>query len=454
MTKKNNINKIQLNETVRIATVFSGIGAVEESFKQLKIPTNIVFACDNGEREPKLKLKVLFDVANHILTDKEQKKFIDKLIENMFIIKHQNKSIVAIAKKEFKRLSSLNDEIKIKDAIANDGKTITNGKEEYTYQIQHTNLQDSLSFLNEDKTQEFVKKWYETTGVVNYMKLSYLANYKIENNNWYEDIRFINGKKYRGKVDVIVGGSPCQSFSTYGKKKGLDDTRGTLFYDYARLISEIKPKVFIYENVKGLLTHDKKKTWQVIKEVFESLDYTIKYEVLNAKDYGLPQLRRRIFVVGIRNDIPNRSSFSFPKPIKLIKKSTDYLEDNIENKYYLGKKGFEWMVTPEKNKRRSRVNQDIIGCQTANQQDNWIGDFRIEKPKASHYIDPRIYIGKYEGKDAVARKMKPIECLRLMGFKNFKLVLEDKRIYRQAGNSIAIPVLNALFKELKTILKY
>ena len=227
-----------------------------------------------------------------------------------------------------------------------------------------------------------------------------------------------------------------------------------MFYDYARLISEIKPKVFIYENVRGLLTHDKKRTWKVIKDVFESLDYTIKFDVLNAKDYGLPQLRSRVFVVGIRNDITNKDLFEFPKPIELKKKSYEFLETSVDNKYYLGKKGFEWMTTPEKHQRRSRVNQDIIGCQTANQQDNWIGDFRIEIPKPHHYADSRIYIGKYEGHDAVARKMTPLECIRLMGFKNFKIVLEDKRIYRQAGNSIAVPVLNEIIKQLKPILKY
>ena len=132
-----------------------------------------------------------------------------------------------------------------------------------------------------------------------------MANYQIENNAWYEDVRFLDGKQYNGSVDLFCGGSPCQSFSTYGKKKGLEDARGTLFYDYARLIKEISPKVFIYENVKGLLTHDKGRTWEIIKNIFKKLNYKIYPKVLDAQHFGLPQMRERIFVVGIRNDIAN-----------------------------------------------------------------------------------------------------------------------------------------------------
>lgn len=111
----------------------------------------------------------------------------------------------------------------------------------------------------------------------------------------------------------------------------------------------------------------------------------------------------------------------------------------IPNIYYLGKKGFEWITDPQKNLRRSRVNQDIIGCETANQQDNWIGDFRIEHPQQRHYDDPRIYIGKFDfadgqgSVDAVGRKMTPRECMNLMGFDNsFKFAVNDSIAYRQA----------------------
>ena len=105
------------------------------------------------------------------------------------------------------------------------------------------------NFSNEE-LNEYVKSLYLETKKPNMMKESYFANYDITEDRWYEDIRFIDGKKYKKKVDIFVGGSPCQSFSIIGKKAGLEDARGTLFYDYARLVKEMKPKAFIYENVK------------------------------------------------------------------------------------------------------------------------------------------------------------------------------------------------------------
>jgi DNA (cytosine-5)-methyltransferase 1 len=396
----------------------------------------------------------LFKAAEIALNKNERDHIINRLIEKLYTIKSDSKILQKSSKINHDNLLSSDQKKRMEIAVELDGKTIEIDGQNYTYKIDFEDIKEVISSLDDEKAQSFIHHWYETTGQRNYVKESYLANYKIENERWFEDIRFINGHQFAGKVDLIVGGSPCQSFSTYGKKRGLEDTRGTLFYDYARLISEIRPTVFIYENVRGLLTHDKKRTWKIIKEVFESLDYTIKFDVLNAKDYGLPQLRSRVFVIGIRNDVSNKEIFQFPKPVELNTKSQDYLEKTVDNKYYLGRKGFEWMTTPEKHKRRSRVNQDVIGCQTANQQDNWIGDFRIETPKPEHYLDPRIHIGKFEGRDAVARKMTPAECIRLMGFQNFKIVLDDKRIYRQSGNSIAVPVLNEVIKQLKPILNY
>ena len=236
----------------------------------------------------------------------------------------------------------------------------------------------------------------------------------------------------------------------------MEDARGTLFYDYARIIQETNPKIFIYENVAAIRTNDNGRTWETMLSVWESLGYKIFPEILNAVDFDHPQLRRRMFIVGIRNDIYTMP-YQFPKRKELTKKSTDFLEkSSIPLEYYLGEGGFKWITTYEKHKRRSRVNQDIIGCQTANQQDNWIGDFRVEKPKPEHYIDTRIYVGKFDFgnglEDAVGRKLTPRECLRLMGFSdNFKIVVDDHQAYRQSGNSIVVPVLKEL---ILTILPY
>ena len=99
-----------------------------------------------------------------------------------------------------------------------------------------------------------------------------MTNYNCPNSCFYQDIKLLEGRDFKGKVDLFVGGSPCQSFSSVGFQGGLEDTRGTLFYDFARLVKEIEPKVFIYENVRNLLNHDGGKTWDIIKNVFYSLD--------------------------------------------------------------------------------------------------------------------------------------------------------------------------------------
>ena len=133
------------------------------------------------------------------------------------------------------------------------------------------------------------------------------------------------------------------------------------------------------------------------------------------------------------------------------------LPDSIDD---LGEGGFTWITTYEKHKRRSRVNQEVIGCQTANQQDNWIGDFRVEHPLPEHYEDPRIFIGKFDFKDgkgmvdAVGRKLTPRECLRLMGFSdNFRIVVDDHQAYHQSGNSIVVPVLKEIILTIVPYLK-
>lgn len=117
----------------------------------------------------------------------------------------------------------------------------------------------------------------------------------------------------KGQLDLLSGGAPCQSFSYAGKRLGLNDVRGTMFYHYATFLHKLQPKMFLFENVKGLLTHDNKKTYQTILNIFEDEGYTTFHKVLNAKDYGVPQKRERLITIGIRNDLKDKISFNFPK---------------------------------------------------------------------------------------------------------------------------------------------
>lgn len=147
---------------------------------------------------------------------------------------------------------------------------------------------------------------------------------KINRPNWNvinDDIANISDlnleelfKIKRGELDLLSGGSPCQSFSYAGKRLGLEDARGTLFYHYAKFLNKLQPKMFLFENVKGLLTHDRGRTYSTILDIFKKEGYTIQKEVLNAWDYGVAQKRERLITIGIRNDLVGKIHFSFPQP--------------------------------------------------------------------------------------------------------------------------------------------
>ncbi len=318
-----------------------------------------------------------------------------------------------------------------------------------------------------------------------FTKASYLANYKIKSSSWYDDVMDIDGKKYHNTIDLMVGGPPCQSFSMIGKRGGLEDSRGNLTLSFIKLINEIQPKVFIFENVKSLLNVNKGKDWKKIIKLFNKTGYSINYNVLNAKDYGLPQNRKRLFVVGFRKP----TNFSFPRPINLENTMQDLLEVEVDQKYVLPKKGIDF-VTKKKNikKQYTQLNGEIALCQKSNQQFNWHGDFVVqgedyikkyylsEKVKnfvlqsgsKKFYSKPQIDlkiarplvstmhkmhragVDNYISVDKnIIRKLTPRECLRLMGFPDtFKQVVSDTQLYRQAGNSIAVNVIAAILKEM------
>lgn len=347
---------------IKLATLFSGIGAVEHALDRLEKPYEIVFACDNGER----KLKTSY-----------------KKIE-----------------------------------------------------------EDTKGLSNSEKNT-YISALYDKECGVNYVETEYKANYNVAEDRFFQDVKLLDGTEYCGEVDLLVGGSPCQSFSVMGKQGGLEEARGTLFYEYARLVKEIQPKVFIYENVTGMLKHDGGRTWKVITDIFDSLEYKWKYWVLNATDFGLPQNRRRIFVVGFKKEYEEFfDRILDPHKRELDINMTDLLEKDIPNKYYLPEKGFKRVIDPAQ-KKHVALNGTIARCQVACQQFNWFGDMRFEDNIPERLEnDPRVYKGEYNGSRGVARTLTPRECLRLMGYDdNFKIAVPDPHMYRQCGNSIAVNVM-------------
>jgi DNA (cytosine-5)-methyltransferase 1 len=328
-----------------------------------------------------------------------------------------------------------------------------NGEREISKESNEKLLKIFNSVKYKSNIQDIVKAEYVKTKKENFVKNSYFSNYSINEDKWHEDIRFIDGRKYKNKVDIFVGGSPCQSFSIIGKKAGLNDARGTLFYDYARLVNEIKPKVFIFENVQGMLIHDKGNTWKIIKEIFDSLGYKLYYEVLNSIDYNIPQFRKRLFVVGFRDKNIN---FKFPKKQMLNMKASDLIEKQVDQKYFLGEKGFKF-VTNLKYKNRAKIIGEYIRAQKANQQFNWNGDFVFIDEKNIKFNDnfKKPYLSNYQGQKGYIRKLTPKELLRFMGFKdNFKIVNPDMQMYRQIGNSIVVNVLESIIIEIMRALNY
>jgi DNA (cytosine-5)-methyltransferase 1 len=324
-----------------------------------------------------------------------------------------------------------------------------------------------------------------------YVKKSYFANYKIDADRWYNDVTELDGKKYLDeKIDIVVGGSPCQSFSFVGKQMGLDDKRGNLIFEFIRVINDCKPEMFIFENVKGLTTHDKGKTFQTVLDKFKELNYDLQHSILKATDYEIPQSRQRLFLIGIKKESNVKISFP-PDKCKLTLKMSDFLEDNVNTKYYVEEKGQHFAVSDKNlSKKYTQINGEIALCQKKNQQFNWHGDFIFEyrdipdkyylSDKVKQYVlktgtkdfktKPEIDltiarpllstmhkmhragVDNYVTKYGKLRKLTPRECLRLMGFSdNFKIAVSDTRMYQQAGNSIVVNVLMAIIKGIDNL---
>lgn len=318
-----------------------------------------------------------------------------------------------------------------------------------------------------------------------FAKQSYFANYQIDENNWFDDIALVPGERFKNKIDFLMGGSPCQSFSSVGKRKGLNDHRGNLIFDFINLIKSSQPKIFLFENVKGLMSHNKGKTFDEVLDGFNKTNYKIFYQVLNAKDYGIPQNRERLFLLGFKD---TSIEFDFPKKMKLLYKVKDFLQDKADPKYYLGEKGIEFVTSRSNHKYKCQINADIALCQKSNQQFNWHGDFIKEDGHAvpnkyflseavknyvlktgtkGFYSKPqtdleiarpllstmasmhRAGVDNYFTYGERIRKLTPRECLRLMGFDDsFKIVVSDTQMYKQAGNSVVVNVLMAILQNI------
>ena len=311
-------------------------------------------------------------------------------------------------------------------------------------------IEHALERLNIEHNIEFA------CDIDKYCKQTYFTNFKINDNQWHNDVKEIDGTKYKGKIDLFVGGSPCQSFSMVGKRKGLDDDRGNLFFEFTRLVDEIKPKLFIFENVKGLLSHNGGKTFETIEKRIKALGYKFyDKKILNAKDYGIPQNRERLFVVGFLE----KQNFKFPEPIPLEITMQDLLIDNPDSKYFLKEKGirkrnqqFNWHgdFVMDKYYLSDKMKNYVLSSGTKGFYSKPETDLEVARPLLSTMAKMhRAGVDNYITRGDRLRKLTPRECLRLMGFNDdFKIVVSDTQAYKQAGNSIVVDVLMNLLRSI------
>lgn len=283
---------------------------------------------------------------------------------------------------------------------------------------------------------------------------AYALIHKVSESLNLGDITKIDETKLPKDIDLITYGFPCQDISIAGKQKGFattdGKTRSGLFFDALRIIQTTKPRIAIAENVKNLTSKRFKNEFEIVLKSLEDAGYNNYWQVLNAKDFGIPQNRERVFIISIRKDIDNYT-FKFPEKMPLKFKLKDFLENQIEDSFYI------------KNYSSFSLINEYCGMLSGGAFEKL---FDISKRAYSiEYIAPTIHTRQdgntgtkifiYENGLLKIRKLTPTECFRLMGFsgKYVEILRENKistsQIYKMAGNSIVVNVLVEIFKKLE-----
>jgi DNA (cytosine-5)-methyltransferase 1 len=234
--------------------------------------------------------------------------------------------------------------------------------------------------------------------------------------------------------DLLLAGFPCQPFSIIGNKKGFDDTRGTLFFDIARILEAKKPKAFILENVKQLVGHDKGKTLKRILAVLKDLGYDVHFKVLNALNYGLPQKRERIFIVGFYKPF----ILQWPPKKEKYKPLVELLEKNVDSKYFAS----ERIKQKRLESHSSQVSPSIWHENKAGHISSYPFSCALRAGASYNYL---LVNGE--------RRLTPREMLRLQGFPDsFKVVVSEYQTRKQAGNAVPINLVRAVFESFLPVM--
>ena len=276
-----------------------------------------------------------------------------------------------------------------------------------------------------------------TSEIDKYAVTTYKANFRDA--NIFGDIKQIDENDVPDH-DILLAGFPCQPFSQAGLKKGFTDTRGTLFFDIERILLAKQPKAFLLENVKQLKGHNKGETFRTIIDHLTNAGYKVFYEILKAKDFGVPQNRERIYIVGF---LDHSINFEFPKPTNLPTRVGDILDDVVDKKYTISDK--LW-TGHKRRKELNKLNGKGFGYGLFNKESAYTNTI-----SARYYKDGSEILIEQENKNP--RKLTPREAARLQGFpEKYVIPVSDAQAYKQFGNSVAVPVIKAIATEIKKAL--
>ena len=244
--------------------------------------------------------------------------------------------------------------------------------------------------------------------------------------------------------DILVGGFPCQAFSQAGLKKGFDDARGTMFFEIARILREKRPKAFLLENVKNLRSHDHGRTFATIRQILEEPGYDVHAKVLAAKDFGVPQHRERIYIVGFdKRQVRHYADFSYPTPPCTPTRLGDILEPQVDAKYTISDKLWQGH---QRRKVENKAAGKGFGFALFNADSTYASTI-----SARYYKDGSEILIEQPGRNP--RKITPREAARLQGFpEQFIIPVSDTQAYRQFGNSVAVPVVHAVAEQIIKVL--
>ena len=276
-----------------------------------------------------------------------------------------------------------------------------------------------------------------TSEIDKYAVTTYKANFK--DSHIFGDIKQVNENDVPDH-DVLLAGFPCQPFSQAGLKKGFTDTRGTLFFDIERILIAKQPKAFLLENVKQLKGHNKGETFKTIIDHLTNAGYKVFYEILKARDFGIPQNRERIYIVGF---LDHSINFDFPKPTNLPTRVGDILDDVVDEKYTISDKLWSGH---KRRKELNKLNGKGFGYGLFNKESAYTNTI-----SARYYKDGSEILIEQENKNP--RKLTPREAARLQGFpEEYVIPVSDAQAYKQFGNSVAVPVIKAIATEIKKAL--